>query len=193
MSDRGMSAAMLAEIAKQQFKVAHLAEIYFTADSPSQTIYMTDSGFDIIWNGHTYSDTEGWVSADSAGESFSLDITSLSFSLSGTELANLSVALTKNFTDAQFIIRRALIQPGSSPIVIASPVIIWDGRINSWDFSEDPINGKSLLTWHTSNHWVDFSRVSGRRTNDADQQLFYSGDLFMKYSDQSLTNLKWPS
>lgn len=188
MSDRNMSSAMLTELAQQGFMVAHLAELHF-----STIQYLTDSGMDIVWNGHTYTDTEGLVSMDTAGETFALEVGTLSFTLSGTELANLSIALTDNFTDAQVVIRRALIQPGSSPIVIASPVILWDGRIDSWDYSENPSTGQSTITWKTSNHWVDFNRVSGRRTNSADQQLFYSGDLGLQYADQVPLNIQWPS
>ena len=193
MTDRSMSAAMLAEIAKQGFTVAHLAELYLTNDSPQHVVYMTDSGFSITWNGQTYSDTEGLISIDNAAESFDLQINTLSFTLSGTELANYSIALNYNFTDCRFVIRRALLQIGSSPLVIASPVVIWDGRIDSWNSSEVPDTGQSTITWNTSNHWVDFTRVSGRRTNDADQQLFYSGDLGLQYADQSAANTKWPS
>ena len=193
MTDRGMSAAMLAEIAKQQFTIAHLAELYLTNDSPVHTVYMTDSGFSIVWNGQTYIDTEGWIGVDGPDESFDLKINTLSFTLSGTVLANYSVALNYNFTDCRFVIRRALLQIGSSPLVISSPVVIWDGRIDSWTSSETPDTGQSTITWNTSNHWVDFTRISGRRSNDADQQLFYSGDLGFQYADQSTANIKWPS
>ena len=188
MTDRSMTAAALTEIAKQNFYVIHLAEIHF-----STVQYFTDCGMDIVWNGHTYSDTEGWLSMDTPGETFNLEVSQLSLSLSGTELAELSILLTENFTDVQCLIRRAFIQPGSSPIVISDPVIIWDGRIDSWDFQEEPSSGKSVVTIRTSNHWVDFTRVSGRRTNDADQQTFYSGDLGMQYSDQFSQPIKWPS
>ena len=190
---RGLTAAMLTEIAKQQFQICHLAELYFTQDSPNQTIYLTDSGFDIVWNGNTYSDTEGLISIDNAGETMSLDVSQLSFTVSGTELANMSLALSYNFTDARFVVRRALLQMDSSPIVIASPVVIWDGRVDSWESTEEPQSGQSTLTWHTSNHWVDFDRTSGRRTNTNDQQLFYPNDLGFQYADKSITNVKWPS
>lgn len=191
MSYRGMTSDMLTAIAAQQMKVIHLCVLYLTQDSPQQTIYMTDSGQDIVWNGQTYSDTEGLTDLSDPNESYQLDVDSASFTLSGTELANLSIALTSNFTDARFVIRRAIAQVESSPMVVTDPVVIWDGRIDSWEYSETP-GQESTLTWNMSNHWVDFTRVSGRRTNSADQQLFYPGDLGLDYADKLPSTIMWP-
>ena len=45
MADRGMSAAVLTEVAKSQNEPFHLVEIYFT----SGTAYLTDAFKDITW------------------------------------------------------------------------------------------------------------------------------------------------
>lgn len=186
MAYRGMSASMQAEIVKQNFRVAHLAQIYF-----STTVYITDAGFDLSYGGHTYADTVGLIGLDSPGETFDFSIGTMSFTLSGTELANLSIALTENFTDDRFVLYRALLDSSNS--VIADPVLIWDGRIDNWDFSEQPETGESSLKWNTSNHWVDFNRTAGRRANDSDQQLFYPGDTGLQYAGQGTVDLKWPA
>lgn len=191
MSYRGMTSAMLTAIASQQMKVIHLCELYLTNDSPQQTLYLTDYGISVVWNGNTYDDTQGLTQLSDPSETFALDVATTTFTVSGTELANLSLALTSNFTDARFVARRAIAQIGSSPIVITDPVVIFDGRIDSWQFTETP-GSESSLTWNMSNHWVDFTRVGGRRTNSADQQLFYPGDLGLDYAEKLPANIMWP-
>ena len=50
MADRGMTAAVLTEIAESQNKPFHLVDIQFTTG----TVYFTDSNRDIDWNYRTY-------------------------------------------------------------------------------------------------------------------------------------------
>lgn len=187
MSNRGMTSGYLTAIQSQQIRVIHLLEFHF-----SSTVYLTDAGGEISWNSHTYEDTVGWISADNLQDSFSIDNGQVAFTFSGAVLANYSLALSENFSGDKVVLYRALLD--TSYAIIADPLEIFTGYIDSWEIREDAAGGNSKITWNAMNHWANFDMIVGRRTNSADQQNLYSGDTGLDYADQAtLNNLKWPS
>ena len=49
----------------------------------------------------------------------------------------------------------------------------------------------SLLNLNVVSHWADFEKKSGRKTNSTSQQRFFSGDLGMAFSSETVLDIKW--
>lgn len=178
MAGRGMTAAMQTEVAQQQLRMFHLLELYF-----SVTGYLTTGNRDIVWGGNTYSALGNWLSFGEVDESADLRAGSVNIGLSGVNQANISTALTENFIERRAVIRRGFFDANNQ--VIIDPVILFDGRIDSWSLHEDVDNNTSTITWQAATHWIDFERAAGRRTNHDDQQVWFPGDRGFEFAAET--------
>lgn len=183
MAGRGMSAAMLAEIVKQQLRLFHLVEMYFSTAG-----YLTTSSRNIVWSGNTYSALGNLLSFGEVEESTDIRAGSLNITLSGVNQGNIATALTENFIERRVVIRRGFRDAADQ--VIIDPVILFDGRIDSWSLREDVMDGTSTITWQVASHWIDFDRVYGRRTNNEDQQVWFPGDRGFEFAAQT-DDIRW--
>lgn len=184
MANRGMSAAMLTEIAKQNVKMVHLVQFHF-----STIEYITDWQINIPWDGNDYLSLGNLLSIPPIPEIINPRVGSIPIKFSGVNQANISTALTEDYTDIQVINYIGLLNTSYSLIV--DPILIYDGRIDNYELNENPGEGTSTLTWHVASHWADFEKRSGRRTNDNDQQNLFSGDKGFEFSSEIVKDLKW--
>jgi len=59
-------------------------------------------------------------------------------------------------------------------------------------FKSEPESEDSVgIELDVANHWVDFNKTAGRRTNTNSQQRFFSGDLSMEFAPQTGKKLNW--
>ncbi len=174
---RGMNAATLAEIQKEKCRTFILIRFGFSAPE-----YITDAHKNVDYGGSTYLAGGNLISIDSIKESNELAINSVSIEVSGFNLANVAIALNEeDYTNGQVDIYRGFFD--ASYNLIADPVSIFPrGKIIKFDFTEDFSGNSASLKWTVANHWADWDKISGRRTNHADQQLYYPGDLGFEYS-----------
>jgi len=184
MSQRGMSAAMLTEIAKQNIILFHLVQFHF-----STIEYLTDWQADIPWNGNDYLSIGNLLHIAVITEDVNPRVGVINISFSGVNQANISTALTEDYTDKQVLIYRGFLD--TSHDLILDPILIYDGRIDSFELNENPDNSSSILNWIVSSHWADFEKRSGRRTNDNDQQNLFTGDKGFEFSSEIVKDLKW--
>jgi len=49
----------------------------------------------------------------------------------------------------------------------------------------------SVLSLTVVSHWADFEKRSGRLTNNNSQQRFFSTDVGMNFSSQTVLDIKW--
>lgn len=184
MADRGMSAAMLAEIAKSEVLTCLLVEMYVD----SGTLYFTDAYMDLTWNSNTYSSAGNFLSISDITESINDEIPSISLVLSGVPAANVAIALSQDVIDRQVIIRRAYLD--ASYLVITDPLELFNGNISSYPTIRDN-RGSSSISFDVSSHWADFERVAGRRTNNEDHQVDYPGDTFFLFASEIIKDAPW--
>ena len=81
MADRGMSAAVLTEVAKSQNEPFHLVEIYFT----SGTAYLTDAFKEITWNSNTYLAAGSFLTFSDITEENALTVSEIEVQLTGVD------------------------------------------------------------------------------------------------------------
>lgn len=183
MANRGMTPAVLAEIAKKQLRIVHFLEMYFATTERACTW-----GRHLTWGGNTYLAAGNLLTLPDISESTAMQAGSVDIVLSGVNQANIAVALTENFIEKRVVIRRGFIDTADQLII--DPVIKFDGRIDSWRLAEDADNGTSTITWTAASHWVDFERTNGRTTNDKEHQVLFPGDRFFEYAAETV-DMKW--
>jgi len=187
VSGRGMSAAMLAAIAQERAHFVHLIEFQFD----SGTTYHTDCHRDLTRQGNTYNSDANLDEIPTISEEDDLRVGSVKLSLTGAAQANIAAALTEDSVDRRVLIYVGVLDANDG--LVEDPVVIYDGRIDGCEITEDADGGESGVTWTLASHWADWDRVNGRRTTDADQQRVFSGDGGMKFAAQIVTDLRWGS
>jgi hypothetical protein len=76
-----------------------------------------------------------------------------------------------------------------SNALIADPFLLYKGTIDTFEVSE---KGKeSNIIFKIVSHWADFDKLNGRKTNNTSQQRFFSTDVGMDFSSQTVQDIKW--
>ena len=67
--------------------------------------------------------------------------------------------------------------------------LLYKGTIDTYAISES--ENESVLALTVVSHWADFEKRSGRLTNNNSQQRFFSTDVGMNFSSQTVLDIKW--
>lgn len=183
MSDRGMTTAVLDEIAKSQNEPFHLIEIYFDTG----TVYITDHYSAVTWNSNTYLAGGQFLTFSNINESNALTVSDIEIQLSGVDRTFLVQILTENFMDREVIIRKGFMNTSNS--VIADPIIIYSGKMDEPVINEGSDN--CTIGVKVANLFVDFMKTNGRYTNQESQQLFFPADLGFSYAHSVIKDIQW--
>ena len=183
--DRGASPAVLTQMGAAHNEPCHLFELYLD----SETVRVTDAYRTITWNGNDYLAVGSFLGFDGVEESATLEVTTARISLSGVAQDVIALLLTNSFIDRRVVIYKAFLNGAG---VIVDPFEMFDGRADAPIISEDPTQGTCTVTLQAAQHWVDFQRLPGRHTNDAEEQIFFPGDKGFEFVS-SLANkqIKW--
>tara|TARA_R100001224_G_scaffold23719_1_gene12629 strand:- start:52 stop:444 length:393 start_codon:yes stop_codon:yes gene_type:complete len=117
------------------------------------------------------------------------DITkqSLDFTLSGADQTFISTVLNENVVNDAFTMYRGFLNDSNA--LIADPFLIYKGTIDTFGISESET--ASSVTLRIVSHWADFEKTNGRKTNNTSQQRFFSSDVGMNFSSQTVQDIKW--
>ena len=179
---RAINADTIAQLAKDSFITAHLVKIDF-----STAIYLTESPINISYSGNTYASSSALKGISSVTEVSEVQVGSVSVTLSGVAQEYISILLSQSYIDRQITIQRVLLNDDYS--IIGSPILIYDGRIQSFSINDSVDTSTVIIT--ASSHWADFEKKSGRRTNHNSQNMFFSGDRGFEFAPNTVRDLKW--
>lgn len=185
MTDRSLTAAMLAEIDKLQTRPGHLYEIYLD----SGTVYGTDMYLPLSWNGNTYLALGHHVGYRGLDENVELIVAEGQIYLSGVDQEWVSNVLNEELVNRRAVVRRLYLDANWA--VVADPVPVRDGLMDAWAIEEDEDAGTCTVVVNVTNHLADFDRRPGRHTNDQEQRLRYPNDGCFKHVDQIGREKKW--
>lgn len=171
MAGRSMSSAMRTEVAKAQNQPCHL----FALELDSGTLYVTDAYRTVVWGGNSYAATGHLLGFDGVHETSDLQVTEARVSLSGVDQVYVSVALAEDTIDRRLRIWKGFLDT-STDAVIVDPVEIFSGQCDAPAIEEDPEAGSCTVTLTATNHFGDFTRRAGRRSNAAVQKVFFPAD-----------------
>lgn len=179
---RGLSSTLITAL-QSDHQYAHLFEFQF-----STPLYHTDSNMDIVYGGNTYQADGNVLSFSPITESINITVETVTVTMSGAAQANIATALLESYIDKRVIIRLATLN--SVGAIIAAPIILLDGNIDSFSVREAP-GDTSELKWQVKNHWADFMKVNGQRTNDADHQSINPGDKGFDHASEIIRDAVW--
>ncbi len=183
---RSLTTALKTQLATNEITPFHLLTINFATP-----VNLTDNSFDltssISGSSTTYSASAFLVSVPSFTEETDLTKTSLTINLSGASTTFISTCLNENVVNDSVVIHRGLLD--SNNAIIADPVLLYQGTIDTFAISEAENESGVAIT--VVSHWADFLKKSGRKTNNVSQQRFFSTDVGMDFSSQTVLDIKW--
>jgi hypothetical protein len=183
---RTLTTAVKNELLTGQIRPIHLVTIGF-----STPVNITDNAFDltssISGSSVTYSSSAFLVGASSFEEQTDISKTTISLSLSGVDTSFISVVLGENIVNDTVTIYRGLLDSSNS--IIADPILLYQGNIDTFEVTETETQSNVKLI--VVSHWADFDKKSGRKTNNSSQQRFFSADVGMDFSSQTVLDIKW--
>ena len=173
---RGLSSAVKTQLASGSFVMAHLVKLELNS-----TYYYTDFSSDIVDGSDTYSANGFLLGIGSVSESAKMTIGSLDLTVSGVNQILISDILNNGYIHRKVTIKRAFIN--SSTYSLIESFSLYTGRIESMEIIDT--GETSEINFAIANHWGDFARLSGRRTNSGSQNLFFPNDKGLDFITQS--------
>ena len=183
---RSLTSAVKTELATNDIRPVHLITIGF-----GTPVNITDCSFPITssvsGSSVTYSASDFIMGVSDFSEETDVNLSPISISLSGADQTFISTVLNENvINDAVTIFRGFL---NDSNTLIADPFLLYKGTIDNFAISESDTS--SIVNLDIVSHWADFEKKSGRKTNNTSQQRFFSTDLGMNFSSETVLDIKW--
>ena len=183
---RTLTTAVKNELLTNDIRPVHLLTIGF-----STPVNLTDNSFDltssISGSSKTYTASPFLVSVPTFTEETDVTKTSLNIDLSGADQTFISTCLNENIVNDSVEIFRGLLNSSNS--LIADPLLLYSGNIETFQISESQTDSNVTLT--IVSHWADFDKKSGRQTNNNSQQRFFNTDVGMDFASQTVLDIKW--
>ena len=183
---RSLTTAIKNELATNDIRPVHLITIGF-----STPVNITDCSFDLTssvsGSSVTYSSSDFIMGISEHSEQTDLSKATISLVLSGADQTFISLVLNENVTNDTVDIYRGFLNDSNT--LIADPFLLYKGHIESFGIQEsekDSTVGLSIVS-----HWADFEKKNGRKTNNTSQQRFFSTDVGMDFSSQTVLDIKW--
>jgi len=99
----------------------------------------------------------------------------------------ISTCLNENVVNDSVDIFRGFLNDSNA--LIADPFLLYSGQIDTFAINEN--KNESTVAIQIVSHWADFDKTNGRKTNNTSQQRFFSTDVGMNFSSQTVQDIKW--
>jgi len=179
---RSLTSAVKTELATNKLNPVTL--VYLNISGGQR---FTDHYKNISYDGNTYTASSLLLGVSDVGETSEVAVDSITVAFTGADQTIISLLLNNDYMDKEAEIYKGFLD--SSQVLIADPMLLFKGRIESFSIEEDATN--SQVSVSIASHWSDFEKQKGRKTNTNSQQLFFAGDVGFDYSSQSVQDIKW--
>ena len=180
---RGLSSAVKTKLASGKFTMAHLVKLELNT-----TYKYTDYSVNIVDGSDTYVPNGFLHGIGAIAETASINIGSIDIAVSSATQTILSDVLTNGHLNRNVTVKRAILDTDDS-VVTSGTFQIYAGYIEGMSITDR--QGDSVINFAVANHWADFQRIEGRRTNDSSQQHFFDGDKAFEFTAQAGKRLYW--
>ena len=180
---RGLSSAVKTKLASGKFTMAHLVKLELNT-----TYKYTDYAVNIVDGSDTYVPNGFLRGIGAVTENASINIGSIDIAVSSATQTILSDVLTNGHLNRNVTIKRAILDTDDT-VVTDGTFQIYAGYIEGMAITDR--QGDSVIKFAVANHWADFQRIEGRRTNDSSQQHYFNGDKAFEFSYQAGKRLYW--
>ena len=183
---RSLTTAVKTELATNDIRPVHLITIGF-----GTTVNITDCSFPLTSSvsgaSVTYDASDFIMNVPEFSEQTELSKSSLSLALSGADQTFISVVLNENVINDSVDIYRGFLNDSNA--LISDPFLFYKGKIEGFTIGET--DTASTVTLDIVSHWADFEKKNGRKTNNTSQQRFFSTDVGMNFSSETVLDIKW--
>lgn len=179
---RTVNASTISALGTDNFRLANLVKIEF-----AQSVLFTDYAHDLVDGGETYVATGHPLAMASPKETRELRVNTISLTVSAVDQSYVSIFLTSDWINRRVLVKRAVISDSGS--IVGDSIVVFDGLLSQFQINDE--EDTSSLTMNVASHWADFERKAGRFTNNNSQQFFFSGDLGMEFSANSVKDIRW--
>ena len=183
---RSLTTAIKNELATNDLRPIHLITIGF-----SSPVNITDCSFpltsSVSGSSVTYASSSFVMGISNFSEEVDITKTTLNLGLSGADQTFISTALNENVVNDSVTIHRGFLDDSNA--LIADPFLLYKGTIDTFEISEK--GSDSNIIFKIVSHWADFDKLNGRKTNNTSQQRFFSTDVGMDFSSQTVQDIKW--
>jgi len=188
MTDRNMSGALVTETEKYVVTYYELVKI-----GVGSGYYLTNSPFDISYDGNTYTSAGSLISVDGVEENAGFEIERLNIVIGGIDPLPgdtdpfIKRILELDFIDKDIIISRIYYNDNS----VVGTVELYNGYINSAGVERGLGDQGVVVKIESSNNWTDFARINGRHTNDNSQKSVFPSDDGLEHSKEVQKQVEW--
>ena len=183
---RSLTTAVKNQLATNDIRPVHLITIGF-----STPVNITDCSFSLTssvsGSSVTYDASDFILGISSINEQTDISKSTLTLSLSGAEQTFISIVLNENVINDNVDIYRGFLDTNNS--LITDPFLIYKGKIDGYTINES--DKQSIINLSIVSHWADFEKKNGRKTNNTSQQRFFSTDVGMDFSSETVLDIKW--
>tara|TARA_R100000231_G_C5329841_1_gene166008 strand:+ start:2542 stop:3108 length:567 start_codon:yes stop_codon:yes gene_type:complete len=183
---RNLTSSIKTALATNDIRPVHLLTIGF-----STPVNLTDCSFSLTssvsGSSVTYNPSDFIIGVSDFTEQIDITKSSVSLSLSGADQTFISTVLNENVTNDEVTIYRGLLDSTNS--LIADPFLLYKGNVESFSINETKTT--SVIGLSIVSHWADFEKKNGRKSNNTSQQRFFSTDVGMDFSSQTVLDIKW--
>jgi len=184
--DRGSTLAFQNEVIKPENMPVHLVSVHLD----SEILYMNDSYKTITFDGNDYLGVGYFMGFSDIEEAAEVMVSTMTLSLSGIDKTMINLLFNNDYINRVVKVFTAFLDVDSHVLVI-SPVLIFEGKMDSPVINENPDDGKSTISVSATNAWVDFNRKTGRHANNEEQEVLFPGDKGFEFASQNTTRLLW--
>ena len=183
---RALTTAIKNELATNDIRPVHLITIGF-----GTPVNITDCSFpltsSISGSSVTYLASDHLIGISDFSEQTDVSKSTITLTLSGAEQTFISVVLNENVINDTVTIFRGFLADDNT--IVADPFLLYKGSIENFEIQEKETS--STLSLSIVSHWADFNKKNGRKTNNVSQQRFFSTDVGMDFSSQTVQDIKW--
>jgi len=189
---RGLGSTITTELARDRIRFSDLLELHFD-DGPYNPLCLTNCPLDIgpisttTATSKTFAANGELLSFDTIEETGEARVNKVSIQLSGASNTITNLFMNNDYVDRRIVIYRYFYD--EQFIAIGSPVMLFDGEIQSFSINET--EKSSTLTVTSASVFYDFERLNGRRTNSASQQTIFLGDKGFDQAAVVTDKIKW--
>ena len=188
---RNLDSSVQDALTQSKILSADLIEIHF--DTP---VYYTNANLDISYDSSTAPHTGAniylaqgqFLEFGNVKESGSITVNTLDISFTAVDLTTIGLVMNNNYIDKRVVLYRVIFDT-TGEFNSNKVFQFFDGRITAWKISE--AQETATLTIQCASQFADFEKTAGRTTSIASQQLFFSNDKGMEFSNQIVKDIRW--
>lgn len=177
---RGLDAATITALQGDHDR-AHLITLGFS--TPAR---LTDYGSDITYDSNTYSSTGHVKGVDGLKETGELRVNTSRLKLDGADQTYISLLLNNDYMGVSVTILCAILTGGA---IQGTPITVFSGKLTGAEVKDSGTDSEIILP--LANHWKDWQKKNGFRTNLGSHQRVFSGDKFFEFATEQKKEIEW--